>query len=185
MSVQRRVGDLKLTAADLSQQRHDRALGQPAGAVLERADRQQQLKEPIESARVTRILVTEQFTEPVLGHAARAQPAVIGGGLIPAAPAHVVRRNASALAADRRLTAVIAHQPPLLTTPRTAALRVKRTVIARAAHRPLGPLRGRAAPLTAVRAGLRTDRRAGAAQHLATAHTSARADLPAVLTPSG
>jgi hypothetical protein len=91
--VERIVRDLKLTASELGEARHDRAPCQPSGSVLERADRQQQLEQPIESARATRVLVTEQLRQPVHGHAARAQPALEGGVLIAAAAAHMVRRD--------------------------------------------------------------------------------------------
>jgi tetratricopeptide (TPR) repeat protein len=108
---------------------------------------------------------------------------VVGSVLIAAAPAHVVRRNTGALAADRCLSAVVAHQPPLLAALRAAALLVERTVVASPANRTLRPVRGRAAPPGAVRAGLRPDRRARTAQHPATALTPAGADLPAALAP--
>ena len=105
--------------------------------------------------------------------------------LIAAPAAHVVRRNAGAVAADRHLLARVAHQPPGLTALRAGGLRVQRARRSSAADRTLGPLRGRTSRAAAVRAGLRSDRRARAAQHPPAALAAARPDLPAVLARGG
>ena len=110
-----------------------------------------------------------------------AQPASVGGGLLAAPAAHMMRGHSSALMADRPLAAVVAHQPPGLAALRTTRLGRERARVAAAADRPLRPLRRWASRATAVRAYLRSHRRARAAEHPPAPLAAARPHLPTVL----
>src|SRR6266545_740577 len=184
-AIERVMCQGKLTAGDLAKDVGGRRVGQPADRVLRRACGVQRIKQPVNADAGAGGRVAEQLGQPIVQDAARAQSASVGGVLGAASAADMVRWAAGAMAADRLFEARVAQQPAGLAARRATGLGGGGVLVAGAADRSFGPVRGDAPAPVAVRAGLRRDRGAGAAEHPAATLAAARAHAAAALAGDG